>query len=161
MYAEVMNQAQNILAQRYHLVAKTPATTPTTAVKLYRAMGPGQLLNIQKSNWKSLPARLPNQAFFYPLTSLTLARNIARQWNLQRSGAGFVVEFSVNSRFLKTYPKDELAGGEGYEYLIPAHDMDELNTQLIGPIHVVDAFFQEIVSKTHAASTTHKQVSFA
>ena len=161
MYAEVMNQAQHSPVQCYHLAAKAPAINPKTTVKLYRAMGPGQLLSIQKSNWQSLPARLPDQAFFYPLTSLSLARNIARQWNLQRSGAGFVVEFSVNSRFLKTYPKDELVGGEGYEYLIPAHDMDELNTQLIGPIHLVDAFFSEIASKTLAASATHKQVSFA
>ncbi len=158
MYAEAMSYTHPSLTRGFRPALLAPMETKA-CIKLYRAMGPGQLLCIQKSNWRAFPARLPDQAFFYPLSNLALAQNIARQWNQQRSGAGFVVEFSVNARFLQAYQKDELAGGEGYEYRIPAQDMDALNAQLVGPIKVVDACFSPQADRTLVLSPTATHVS--
>ena len=60
-------------------------------VTLFRPVGPMELELIQASGWKSFPPRLPDQPIFYPVTNHAYATQIARDWNVKASGAGFVV----------------------------------------------------------------------
>ncbi len=126
-------------------------------LKLYRAIGPGQLQCIQQNNWSAFPARLPGQPFFCPLSNKSTAQAIASQWNVQRSGAGFVVEFVVSTSFLSDIPMDELAGDGGYEYRIPAQKMDAFNESLIGPIKMVNAYFSNRQTPAMALPIYHMQ----
>lgn len=139
----------------------TPAHSPKqhSRLKLYRAIGPGQLQCIQQNNWSAFPARLPGQPFFCPLSNKSTAQAIASQWNVQRSGAGFVVEFVVSASFLSDIPMDELAGDGGYEYRIPAEKMDVFNRHLIGPIKMVNAYFSNRQASVMALPIHHTQSS--
>jgi len=50
---------------------------------------------IQASGWSEFPPRLPDQPIFYPVTNEDYAVQIARDWNVKASGAGFVMKFAV------------------------------------------------------------------
>ena len=52
---------------------------------------------IQASGWREFPPRLPDQPIFYPVTNEDYAVQIARDWNVKASGAGFVTKFAVRS----------------------------------------------------------------
>jgi hypothetical protein len=69
-------------------------------VTLYRPVGPRELELIKTSGWREFPPRLPDQPIFYPVTNQAYARQIARDWNVKASGAGFVTRFAVNAAYI-------------------------------------------------------------
>src|SRR6266705_3262974 len=79
-----------------------PAMKTTT---LYRPVGPSELKLIATSGFREFPPRLPDQPIFYPVLNEEYARQIARDWNVKASGAGYVTRFQVSSQFLKRYPE--------------------------------------------------------
>ncbi|BAB48339.1 msr0834 [Mesorhizobium japonicum MAFF 303099] len=59
-------------------------------ITLWRPIGPEELKLIEASNMRAFPPRLPEQPIFYPVLSEAYAVQIARDWNVPASGAGFV-----------------------------------------------------------------------
>src|ERR1700722_7167897 len=79
-------------------------------VTLYRPVGPQELALIKESDWREFPPRLPNQPIFYPVTNQAYAAQIARDWNVKASGAGFVLRFAVKASYLKRFPVQTVGG---------------------------------------------------
>jgi hypothetical protein len=65
------------------------------------------------------------------------ARQIARQWNVRDSGAGFVTRFAVDSDFLRRYPAQQVGASVHRELWVPAEELDEFNRHIVGRIEVV------------------------
>ena len=110
-------------------------------VVLFRPVGPEELKLIEAAGFRSFPSRLPEQPIFYPVLSQEYAVKIARDWNVQASGAGYVTRFAVRREFLSRY-QIQNAGGERFrEYWIPAEELAEFNQNLVGQIEIVRQFF--------------------
>ena len=89
---------------------------------------------------KAFPPRLPEQPIFYPVTTEDYAVKIARDWNVQASGAGFVTRFEVRRSYLDGFAVQNAGGSAHQEYWIPAEDMDAFNAAIVGSIEVVREF---------------------
>ncbi len=113
---------------------------PTT---LFRPVGPKELALIRQLGWLAFPARLPEQPIFYPVLNEEYARQIARNWNVPSSGAGFVTRFEVNSAFLARYPAKTVGASIHTELWIPAEDLKELNRNIVGMITVIAEYHSE------------------
>jgi hypothetical protein len=112
-------------------------------VTLFRPVGPEELSLIEQTGFRAFPPRLPEQPIFYPVLSEEYAAKIARDWNVQASGAGYVTRFRVRRAFLSRY-QIQNAGGERFqEYWIPAADLTEFNRNIVGAIEVVQRFSRE------------------
>lgn len=86
------------------------------SVTLYRPVGPKELALIAASGWREFPPRLPEQPIFYPVTNQAYAIQIARDWNVKESGAGFVTKFDVVADYLSCYRKEQVGGAIHTEY---------------------------------------------
>jgi hypothetical protein len=112
----------------------------TETVVLYRPVGPVELQLIEQSRWSAFPPRLPTQPIFYPVLNEGYARQIARDWNVKESGAGFVTRFRVLKSFLDRYDVHRVGMAIHEEYWIPAEDLGAFNQSLVGPIEVIAEF---------------------
>jgi hypothetical protein len=110
------------------------------AVILYRPVGPSELELIKVSGWRAFPPRLPDQPIFYPVTNQAYAAQIARDWNVKASGAGFVLRFAVKASFLGRFPVQTVGGALHTEYWIPAEELAEFNANIVGLIEIVEEF---------------------
>ena len=104
---------------------------------LYRPVGSKELGLIAASGFREFPPRLPEQPIFYPILNEEYARQIARDWNVAASGAGFVTRFAVRSGFLAKYPPQKVGGAIHQELWIPAQDLAEMNRNIVGLIEVI------------------------
>ncbi len=111
-----------------------------STVTLYRPVGPKELALIEESGWREFPPRLPEQPIFYPVLNEEYATQIARDWNVPASGAGFVTRFHVDAGFLSRYPTQTVGGAVHKELWIPAEDLAELNRNIVGLIEVIAEF---------------------
>src|SRR5258707_11392685 len=107
---------------------------------LYRPVGPEELELIKQADWSAFPPRLPDQPIFYPVLNEEYARQIARDWNVKASGAGYVTRFEVASDFLARYPEQTVGSAIHRELWIPADDLPELNRNIAGLIEVIAEF---------------------
>ena len=107
---------------------------------LYRPVGPKELELIAASGFKEFPPRLPDQPIFYPVLNEEYARQIARDWNVKASGAGYVTRFAVRSEFLARYPVQKVGSSIHQELWIPAEDLAEFNQNIVGKIEVIAEF---------------------
>jgi len=107
---------------------------------LYRPVGPHELALIEASGWKEFPPRLPSQPIFYPVTSEEYAVQIARDWNVRHSGAGFVTRFSVRAEHAARYPVRQVGAAVHTELWVPAEELAEFNQNIVGPIEVIAEF---------------------
>jgi hypothetical protein len=112
----------------------------TDSIRLWRPVGPEELMLIAGSGMHEFPPRLPEQPIFYPVTTFDYAAKIARDWNVPASGSGFVTEFDVATEYLARYKVEQAGGREHEEYWIPAEDLSEFNQAIIGHIRVVRSF---------------------
>lgn len=76
----------------------------TATTTLYRPVGPAELDLIAAAAWREFPPRLPEQPLFYPVLNEAYAIQIARDWNVPASGAGFVVRFAIDSSYMARFP---------------------------------------------------------
>jgi Immunity protein 27 len=107
---------------------------------LYRPVGAAELALIEAADYSAFPPRLPEQPFFYPVTTESYARAIASRWNArdERSGfVGYVTRFHVQTVFLSAYPIREVGGSRHMEYWIPADDLPQFNRAIVGKIEVI------------------------
>ncbi len=110
---------------------------------LYRPVGPEELALIKASGYRAFPPRLPEQPIFYPVMKEAYAVQIARDWNVKNSGAGFVTRFAVESDFLKRYLVQTVGSSLHQELWVPAEELDEFNRHIAGLIEVVAEFHKE------------------
>ena len=104
---------------------------------LYRPVGPKELALIAASGHREFPPRLPGQPIFYPVLNEEYARQIARDWNVPASGAGYVTRFAVRNEFVARYPIQTVGGSVHQELWIPAEDLAEMNRNIVGLIEVI------------------------
>ncbi|HVM97542.1 MAG TPA: hypothetical protein VMT89_14190 [Candidatus Acidoferrales bacterium] len=116
------------------------AHSPCDLITLFRPVGPAELELIRLSGWRAFPPRLPDQPIFYPVTNRAYAIEIARDWNVRASGAGFVTRFSVVASYLAGFPVRKVGGAAHIEYWIPADALAEFNANIVGLIDVIDEF---------------------
>jgi hypothetical protein len=117
--------------------------TDSEIVILFRPVGPEELKLIAAASFRAFPPRLPEQPIFYPVLSEEYAIKIARDWNVQASGAGYVTRFAVRREFLSRH-QIQNAGGERFqEYWIPSEDLADFNQNSVGPIEVVQQFLSD------------------
>ncbi len=109
-------------------------------VTLWRPVGPEELALIQGLGMRGFPPRLPDQPIFYPVLSEDYAIKIARDWNVPQNGSGFVTKFEVRKTYLDRYAVQEAGGRAHLEYWIPAEDMANFNTAIVGEIEVTQSF---------------------
>jgi hypothetical protein len=108
---------------------------------LYRPVGPAELALIEAAGWHAFPPRLPEQPIFYPVLNEEYARQIAQQWNVRDSGAGYVTRFAVDSAFLGQYPAQQVGSSVHRELWVPAEELEEFNLHIVGLIEVVAEFW--------------------
>ena len=107
---------------------------------LYRPVGSEEMELIRQSGWKRLPPRLPGQPIFYPVLQLEYARKIARDWNANATGGGFVLRFRVRTEYLRRFEIHQVGGQLHSEYWIPAEQLDELNDNIEGLIECIEEY---------------------
>src|SRR5690349_12898164 len=112
-------------------------------ITLYRPVGPKELDLIEKSGWKTFPPRLAEQPIFYPVLGEEYAIQIAREWNVKESGQGFVTKFQVKKDFAGKYAIQTVGNRSHKELWIPAEDLEEMNTNIVGLIEVIHRFTRE------------------
>ena len=98
---------------------------------------------MRASGYREFPPRLPEQPFFYPVLNEDYATQIARDWNTrdERSGfSGYVLRFNVQNEFLSRYEIHLVGSSTHREYWIPAKEVANLNTNIVGSIEVVSEF---------------------
>lgn len=95
---------------------------------------------MRESGWTAWPPRLPDQPIFYPVLDENYAIMIARDWNVPQDGVGYVTRFHVDSAFLERYPVRQVGGDTILELWVPAEELAEFNTHIVGPIEVVHEF---------------------
>src|SRR5580765_2051970 len=109
-------------------------------VILFRPVGPKELALIAASGYREFPPRLPEQPIFYPVLNEEYARQIARDWNVPASGAGFVTRFAIHKEFADKYAVRTVGSSIHAELWIPAEDLDEMNRNIVGKIEVIAEF---------------------
>ena len=115
-----------------------------STITLWRPVGPDELKLIEASDMRAFPPRLPEQPIFYPVLSEAYAVQIARDWNVPSSGAGFVTRFDVLKSFLDRYRVEHAGSKAHLEYWIPAQDLDDFNKAIVGKIEVTAAFDKDM-----------------
>lgn len=109
-------------------------------IVLYRPTGPAELELVRASGFKRWPPRLPEQPIFYPVTNEQYAVEIARDWNVRESGAGFVTRFEVRKAFMDRYQVQQVGGSRHTEWWVPAEELEALNDNIVGLIEVIHEF---------------------
>jgi hypothetical protein len=109
-------------------------------VTLWRPVGPEELQLVEQLGMRGFPSRLPDQPIFYPVLSEDYAVKIARDWNVPRSGSGFVLKFQVDAQYLERYQVQEAGGRSHLEYWIPAEEVNEFNSAIVGEIEITRRF---------------------
>src|SRR6266513_5471540 len=98
-----------------------------TVTILYRPVGPKELALIAASGYREFPPRLPEQPIFYPVLNEEYARQIAREWNVSASGAGYMTRFALRAEFADRYPAQKVGSSMHQEMWIPAEDLNQMN----------------------------------
>lgn len=109
-------------------------------ITLYRPTGPNELKLIEESGFTKWPPRLPEQPIFYPVTNEEYAKEIAIKWNIKDSKVGYVTRFMVKKDFMDKYEIQQVGGKNHTEWWIPADDLDELNSNIVGLIEVIGEY---------------------
>jgi hypothetical protein len=107
---------------------------------LYRPVGPEELALIRASGFREFPPRLAEQSIFYPVLSEEYATQIARDWSVKASGAGFVTRFRVVAEFAQRYPIRTVGAAIHQELWVPSEELAEFNRNIVGVIEVVSGF---------------------
>lgn len=115
-------------------------------VRLYRPVGQKEWELIEKSEYRAYPPRLSFQPIFYPVCNEEYAVQIARDWNTKDEHSGFVgyvTTFEVAEEYLSRFEKQIVGADLHEEYWVPAEELAEFNSQIIGKIEVLSVFHGE------------------
>jgi hypothetical protein len=114
--------------------------TAENMLTLFRPVGPGELALIAASGYRRFPPRLPDQPIFYPVLIEAYAIEIARDWNVKASGAGYVTRFQMPAAFAARYPAQTVGAHHHQELWVPAEELDAFNEHIRGLIEVIAEF---------------------
>ena len=109
-------------------------------MRLYRPVGQAELDFIIKSGYHSYPPRLPEQPIFYPVLNEKYAREIAEKWNKKSADsgyAGYVTTFEIDDKYISRFEVQTVGASYHQEFWIPAEDLEEFNSHIIGKIEIV------------------------
>ena len=115
-------------------------------ITLYRPVGQKELDLIIGSGNKEFPPRLEWQPIFYPVMNQSYAEQIALEWNTKDefSGyAGYVTAFDLPEDYLKQFPIQNVGGEIHTELWVPAEQLEEFNSNIVGEIRLVKSFYRE------------------
>lgn len=110
---------------------------------LFRPVGLKELELIIQLNFQAFPPRLEIQPIFYPVLNFEYAAQIAREWNTKDSVsgfAGFVTEFEVEHKYISKFEVRTVGSKLHQELWIPAEELTEFNSHIIGQIKVIASF---------------------
>lgn len=124
------------------------------SVVLYRPVGPAEYALIEESGFTKFPPRLPDQPIFYPVISEAYAIKIARDWNVKASGVGYVLQFKIDRNFINKYDEQIVGNRNHREYWIPAEELNEFNSAIIGKIKLIKTFQKWFVYVLRCADDT-------
>lgn len=113
-------------------------------ITLYRPVGKKELDLIIASGYKQFPPRLEWQPIFYPVINQAYAVQIALEWNTKDefSGfAGYVTAFDLPEDYIQQFPVHNVGGEIHNELWVPAEQLYEFNSKIIGDIRVVRSFY--------------------
>lgn len=127
-------------AKEIRRLRKQLESIQSSTATLFRPVGPAELDLIRSSDWTRFPPRLPEQPIFYPVLNQEYARQIARDWNVKDSGAGFVTRFEVDKEYIRRFPRKIVGGSVHEELWVPSEELDEFNSNIVGPIELVESF---------------------
>ena len=113
------------------------------AIKLYRPVNKAELDLIAGLDWKGFPPRLPEQPIFYPVMNEAYAREITEQWNVPYYGVGYVVEWEIDEAYVSKFRVENVGGRHHNELWVPAEELEEFNSNIIGQIRVIAEFHKE------------------
>jgi hypothetical protein len=109
---------------------------------LYRPVGKKELDLIEESSWTKFPPRLPEQPIFYPVINEEYAIQICVEWNVPAYGSGFVTKFEVDTDYLTKFKVENVGGNIYKELWVPAEELEEFNSQIVGQIEVTKSFYK-------------------
>jgi len=104
---------------------------------LYRPVGQREFDLIEASGFRRFPPRLPEQPFFYPVTNIEYATQIARDWNTKDAASGnigHVLKFRIATAYLERFSVQTVGNANHKEYWIPAEQLEEFNDSIQGVI---------------------------
>jgi len=110
---------------------------------LYRPVGLKELELIKQSGWRKFPPRLDWQPIFYPVLNQKYAAQIASEWNAPDEFSGYcgiVTEFDVFESFCSKYTVQNVGGEMHNELWVPAEELEDFNSNIIGLIRIVEVF---------------------
>lgn len=110
---------------------------------LFRPVGQKELDLIEATGWTAFPARLDWQPIFYPVLNEEYASFIAREWNTKDEASGYigyVLRFAVKTDYLSRFEVQKVGGSTAFEYWIPAEQLSEFNSNLVGKIEHIATF---------------------
>ena len=110
---------------------------------LFRPVNKKELDLIIELDYKGFPSRLPEQPIFYPVMNLEYARQITTEWNVPAYGNGYVTKFEVRTEYLKKFKVHNVGTKIHDELWIPANELDEFNSNIIGRIKIVESYEKE------------------
>ena len=111
---------------------------------LYRPVGPKELKLIADANFEAFPPRLPEQPIFYPVLNFEYAEQIARDWNATTSPySGFVTRFELEQDYAEQFEVHQVGGQIHQELWVPAEELAEFNTHIVGKIEIVATYYSE------------------
>jgi hypothetical protein len=110
---------------------------------LFRPVGLHELRLIAETDYRAFPPRLPDQPIFYPVLNFEYARQIAEGWNTKYNNppCGFITKFSVQDEYIKAFETQIVGARENAELWIPAENLEEFNTNILGEITVEAAYY--------------------
>lgn len=112
-------------------------------VTLYRPVGQAELDKVRDTGWRAFPPRLTWQLIFYPVLNEQYAIRIARDWNTEDPASGFVgyvLRFSLPREYVERFEPHVVGDTECVELWVPAGELDELNSRIVGKIELIHAF---------------------
>lgn len=112
-------------------------------ITLYRPVGPNELKLIEETGFKRFPPRLAQQPIFYPVMNEEYAVQIARDWNVNASGSGYVTQFDVEKNYVEKFEIQNVGGKIHDELWVPAEELEEFNDHIMGEIKVIREFWPD------------------
>lgn len=124
---------------------------------LYRPIGLKELQLIIDSDYKKFPPRLSWQPIFYPVLNQAYAEQIALEWNTNDEFSGYcgvVTAFSLPTDYLQKYPIQNVGAAIHEELWVPAEDLEEFNSKIIGGIAIIKVFVGKQFNATKSDEAT-------
>ena len=112
---------------------------------LYRPVGEAELKLIADSGYRAFPPRLPDQPIFYPVLNERYAAEIAEKWNVRYNSEhkGYITRFEVDDDFCGKYQVQTVGKSYHQELWVPAEELEEFNSHIIGNIEVIKEYGEE------------------